>query len=222
MAASRLVIADDHTLFRNGLRAVLERHADIVVVGEAEDAASAVRLTREAQPDVILLDLRLPDRSGVEAVGEILAERPAVKIIALTMYDDEETIAAALQAGVQGYLLKRQRADELIQAVQAVAAGGAVLNPAVAARVWGQYRRLADGQVDTAGPSFSEQEHAALRLLAAGQNNRQIAENLHLSRPATEDLLANVYRKLGVHTRPQAVAAAFGRGLIGQDNRPTS
>jgi DNA-binding NarL/FixJ family response regulator len=151
MAAIRLLIVDDHTSFRDGLHAMLERHADIVVVGEAGDAAAAVRLTREAQPDVILLDLRLPDRSEVEAIGEILAERPDARIIVLTMYDDDETIAAALRAGVQGYLLKGQRADELIQAVRDVAAGGAVLDPTIAARVWQQFRRLAK-----AGPSLSE------------------------------------------------------------------
>jgi DNA-binding NarL/FixJ family response regulator len=153
MAAIRLLIVDDHTLFRDGLHALLERHDDIVVVGEAGDAASAVRLTREAQPDVILLDLRLPDRSEVEAIGEILGERPAAKIIALTMYDDDETIAAALRAGVQGYLLKDQRAAELVQAVRDVAAGGAVLGPAIAARVWQQFCRLAEAK---AGPPLSD------------------------------------------------------------------
>jgi DNA-binding NarL/FixJ family response regulator len=131
---------------------MLERHADILVVGEAGDAASAVRLTREAQPDVILLDLRLSDRNAVEAIGEIMAERPAARIIALTMYDDDETIAAALLADVHGYLLKEQRAAELVQAVRDVAAGGAVLGPAIATRVWQQFRHLAEGKAGSSRP----------------------------------------------------------------------
>jgi DNA-binding NarL/FixJ family response regulator len=150
MAQIRLLIVDHHAMFREALRAILERQEDMVVVGEARDASTAVRLASEWQPDVILMEAELPGRGGIETTRKILTERPAARVIALTMHDDDELIAAAIRAGVQGYLLKESRAADLVQAVRTVAAGGAAIDPTVAGRVWRQYRALVDHQAAAA------------------------------------------------------------------------
>ena len=210
----RVLIVDDHALFRDGLRAVLEHQEDMSLVGEASDAGSAIRLAAELRPDVILMDLQLLGRSGVEATRDIRASQPAVKVIALSMYHDAGTVDAMIQAGAQGYVLKEARAAELMAAIRAVAAGGAAIDPSVAAQVLERYRQMASGDASHTPGEFSERELSLLRLLAEGENNRSIAARLHLSQQTVKNLLSDIYRKLGVRSRSEAVAVALRQGVI--------
>ena len=210
----RVLIVDDHAMFRDGLRAVLEHQDDMSLVGEASDAESAIRLAAELRPDVILMDLQLPGRSGVEATRDIRASQPAVKVIALSMYHDTGTVDAMIQAGAQGYVLKEARAADLLAAIRAVAAGGAAIDPSVASQVLEQYRRMAGGDASQALSEFSDRELSLLRLLTEGENNRSIAARHHLSAQTVKNLLSDIYRKLGVRTRSEAVAVALRQGVI--------
>jgi DNA-binding NarL/FixJ family response regulator len=210
----RVLIVDDHALFRDGLRAVLEHQEDMYLVGEANDAGSAIRLAAELRPDVILMDLHLPGRSGIEATRDVRASQPSVKVIALSMRHDAGTVDAMIQAGAQGYVLKEARAAELMAAIRAVAAGGAAIDPSVASEVLEHYRRMASGNASHTLGEFSERELSLLRLLAEGENNRTIAARLHLSQQTVKNLLSDIYRKLGVRSRAEAVAVALRQGVI--------
>ncbi|MCX6032954.1 MAG: response regulator transcription factor [Chloroflexi bacterium] len=215
----RLLIVDDHAMFREGLRAVLERQPDFVVVGEAGDADNAVRLARELTPDVILMDLHLGASSGVDATRLILAQEPAVRIIALTMYQDDDLIAAMFGAGAQGYILKESRGAALMHAVRTVAAGGAAIDPHVGARLLDAYRqdRPQRAVPPTALPISeqpSERDLDCLRLLRAGKTNREIAKTLSLSEQTVKNILSLLYAKLNVSNRTEAVAVALQSNLI--------
>jgi len=210
----RVLIVDDHAMFRDGLRAVLEHQDDISLVGEASDAGSAIRLAVELRPDVILMDLQLPGRSGVEATRDIRASHPAVKVIALSMYHDTGTVDAMIQAGAQGYVLKEARAADLLAAIRAVAAGGAAIDPSVASQVLEHYRRMAGGDASQTLGEFSDRELSLLRLLAEGENNRSIAARLHLSEQTVKNTLSGIYQKLGASNRTEAAVIARRKGLI--------
>ncbi len=214
MSKIRVLIVDDHAMFRDGLRAVLEQQDDLQLVGEAGDAGAAVRLDGELKPDVILMDLHLPGRSGIEAMREILARRPATCIIVLTMYQDDELIAQSFQAGAAGYILKDSRVSELVQSIRTVMAGGAAVDPSVAVRVLAQYRRLSGGLGADGGLGFSERELTMLVCLVDGLSNRAIAERLFLSEQTVKNHLSTIYQKLGVANRTQAALAALQRGII--------
>ena len=210
----RVLIVDDHAMFRDGLRAVLEHQDDMSLVGEASDAGSAIRLAVELRPDVILMDLQLPGRSGVEATRDIRASQPAVKVIALSMYHDAGTVDAMIQAGAQGYVLKEARAADLLAAIRAVAAGGAAIDPSVASQVLEHYRRMAGGDASQTLGEFSDRELSLLRLLAEGENNRSIAARLHLSEQTVKNTLSGIYQKLGASNRTEAAVIAWRKGLI--------
>ena len=214
MAKIRILVVDDHAMFRDGLRAVLEHQEDLLLVGEAGDADTALLLARQLTPDVILMDLNLPERSGVEVTREVCAELPRVRVIALTMYRDDDMIAAAVQAGVSGYVLKDARASDLLQAIRTVAAGGAAVDPMVTARVLEQYRRLSAREDALAADFLTERELEILRLLAAGASNRSIAEKLYFSEQTVKNTLSGVYQKLGASNRTEAAAIARRKGLI--------
>ena len=214
MTRIRLLVVDDHAMFRDGLRAVFEHQEDMLLVGEAGDAETAIPLAQQLKPDVILMDLSLPGRGGVDAAREICALLPQTKIIALTMYHDDDMIAAAIQAGVAGYVLKDGRALELLQAIRTVAAGGAAVDPLVAARVLAQYRHLSARQDVLALESLTEREVTVLRYLGEGRSNREIAVFLSLSEQTIKNALSALYQKLGVGNRTEAVIAAMHRGLI--------
>jgi len=214
MAKIRILVVDDHAMFRDGLRAVLEHQEDLALVGEAGDADTALLLARQLAPDVILMDLNLPNRSGVEVTRELCAEQPRVRVIALTMYRDDDMIAAAVQAGVSGYVLKDARASDLLQAIRTVAAGGAAVDPMVASRVLEQYRRLSARDDALAAGFLTERETQILRLLAAGSSNRTIAEKMYLSEQTVKNTLSGIYQKLGAGNRTEAAAIARRKGLI--------
>ena len=211
----RVLIVDDHPLFRDGLRALLQQQADFLLVGEADTVASAVRLAQATRPDVALMDLSLPDGGGIAATRQILAQQPQIHVIALTVHDDPEMLAAMAQAGAHGYILKETRSADLIRAVRTVVATGAALSPEVLPDLLRQYRRLA--QAVEAKPSLSAREQEILRQVAAGATNCEIADRLALSTQTIKNCLTKIYEKLGVGNRTEAVVATLGKGLIKQE-----
>jgi DNA-binding NarL/FixJ family response regulator len=213
----RLLLIDDHALFRDGLCRVIESEPDMVVAGQAGCADDGMRLASELQPDIILMDVSLPDGSGVEATRAILARLPAARIIALTMYHDTDVVSAMLQAGAQGYVLKEASAEELVQAIRTVAAGGVALHPMVAGALVSDYRRLSGSGAHVAAPPLGRRELEVLGLAAAGETNAGIAEKLFLSKQTVKNVLTVVYQKLGVNNRTEAVVLALRQGLIRRD-----
>jgi len=207
----RVLVVDDHPVVRHGLVSILRWEADFELVGEAADGAEAVRLILEHRPDVVLLDLRLPQLSGVEVMQRVRAQAPEVRFLVLTTYDTDEHIGRALAAGAQGYLLKDATPDELARAVRALMQGGAALEPTVAARLLG---RMAEGE---GGETLSARELEVLSLLVEGASNKAIAARLGVSENTVKSHLSHIFDKLGVQSRAEAVAAALQRGLVSMD-----
>jgi DNA-binding NarL/FixJ family response regulator len=214
MPKLRLLIVDDHAMFRDGLRAVLEHADDMELVGEACDGETAIGLAAELQPDIVLMDLHMPGLGGIEATRSITAAHPRVKIIALSMYQDDRLVDSMIGAGAHGYIPKDARATELLQAIRTVAAGGAAVDPMVTSRVLEQYRRLSAREDALAAGFLTERETEILRLLAAGASNRSIAQRLYLSEQTVKNNLSGIYQKLGASNRTSAVAIARRKGLI--------
>jgi DNA-binding NarL/FixJ family response regulator len=210
----RVVLADDHAVVRKGIREFLEEEGDIEVVGEATDGQEALKLTLEQSPDVAVLDIQMPGLNGIEVTRRIKAERPAVRVMVLTAYDDDPYIFAALQAGASGYVLKSAPSDELIRAVRAVSRGESALDPAVTTRVMQQ---LASGKPPGAADvveGLSERELEVLRLAARGLTNKAIGQELGISDRTVQGHLANIFGKLNVSTRTEAVLLAVKQGWI--------
>ena len=204
----RVLIVDDHPVVRDGLRGMLEREPDLAVVGESADGVEALtRVGDGSTVDVVLMDLRMPRMSGVEAIREIQHRAPNVRVLVLTTYDTDGDVLPAVEAGATGYLLKDTPRDELVRAVRAAHRGEAVLSPAVAGRLMGQVR-------SPAREALTERELAVLRLVAAGSTNREAARALFISEATVKTHLLHIYEKLGVRDRASAVAAAFQRGLL--------
>lgn len=216
MTPLRLLLVDDHALFRDGLRALLEHNPDLVVVGEAGDGVSAVQLVLDLQPDIVLMDLHLPQLGGVEAIEQIISLWPGARIIVLTMYLDDDLIARAVHAGAVGYILKDSRAPDLLQGIRAAAEGRVAMDPAVAARLVQLYRRGVSEAAPATDdpPHLSARELSIIRLVAEGLTNRQTAQQLFLSEQTVKNNLSIIYEKLGVSNRTQAVSAALRAGLL--------
>ncbi len=212
---TRVLIVDDHPLFRDGLRALLQQQADLSRVGEADTVASAIRLALELRPDVVLMDLSLPDGGGVEATRQILAQQPQIHVIALTVHDEPEMLAAMAKAGAHGYILKETRSADLIRAVRTVVTTGVALSPEVLPDLLQQYRRLA--WAAEMEPKLSSREQEILRLIASGASNRDIADRLALSTQTIKNSLSKIYEKLGVSNRTEAVVVALDKGLLEQE-----
>ena len=205
----RVVIADDHNIVRKGIRELLADEADIAVVGEARNGHEAVDLALALQPDVVVMDIAMPELSGVEATRQIRAAAPGVRVLVLTAYDDDPYIYGLLDAGAAGYILKTAESREIVRAVRATAAGQSAIDPAVAPRL---IARLT--QPSGKGDLLTERELDVLRLAARGLTNKQIGAELAISDRTVQNHLANIYAKLGVASRTEAVTAGLQRDLI--------
>jgi len=210
----RVLLADDHVLVRQGIRQFLEDAAGIEVVAEAGDGAQAVHLVETHQPDIAVLDIRMPGVTGVEATRRIKEHFPQVRVLILTAYDDDPYVFALLQAGADGYVLKTSSADELVRAVYTVYGGSPALSPEIASKV---IRQMTSGkpvgaadQVET----LTERELDVIRLAARGKTNREIGSELGISHRTVQGHLASIYGKLGVNSRTEAVTEAVRRGWI--------
>ncbi len=207
----RVVIADDHPVVREGLAAMLEREPDLEVVGEARDGQEAIERVAALRPDVVLMDLQMPRVDGVEAIRQIREHHSGVHVLVLTTYDDDESILRGVEAGARGYLLKDAPRDELFRAVRAVARGESLLQPAVATRL---LNRVARKSAPPAPDVLTERELDVLRLLARGAANKEIGVELHISESTVKTHVANIFQKLSVSDRTEAVTVALQRGLI--------
>ena len=218
MPPIRILIADDHTLMRQGLRQLCEGLGGFTVVAEAENGAQAVALARTTQPDVILMDIVMPDVDGVEAIRQIMRETPAARIIALTMYRQEQYMLDAIRAGARGYLLKTVDARDLIAAIEAVHRGDYLIDPIIAARVLSEFH-LAMPELPRIEP-LTEGEMAVLRLVAQGVENQDIAQALNYSVYTVANRLRTIYEKLHVTNRTQAALYALRQGWATLDEPP--
>src|SRR5216117_1101047 len=202
-----LVIVDDHPVVRDGLRGMFAGDPRFEVLAEAANGAEAVAVAERHSPDVILMDLRMPEVDGVAAIAELARRGVPSRVLVLTTYDTDSDVLPAIEAGATGYLLKDAPRDELFRAVEAAARGQAVLSPAVATRLMGQMRQ-------PASEPLSQRELEVLELIARGSTNREAAKQLFISEATVKTHLLHVYAKLGVNDRAAAVAAAFERGLL--------
>ncbi|MET1004595.1 MAG: response regulator transcription factor [Propionibacteriaceae bacterium] len=202
-----LLIVDDHPVVRDGLSGMFSADPRFEVLGEAGDGAEAITAAERLQPDVILMDLRMPKTDGVAAIKELTKRGVSARVVVLTTYDSDGDVLSAIQAGATGYLLKDAPKEELFRAVEAAAQGKAVLSPAVASRLMGQLRQ-------PASEPLSERELQVLELIAGGSNNREAAKQLFISEATVKTHLLHVYAKLGVNDRAAAVATAFARGYL--------
>jgi two-component system, NarL family, response regulator DevR len=202
----RVLLVDDHEIVRVGLRTVLSHQHSILVVGESGTVAGAARQVEKLKPDVVLMDVRLPDGSGVDACRDLLASFPTLRVIILTSYADDDSVLAAVLAGAQGYVLKAIDAPSLLGAIRAVSEGQSILDPAVTDRALTWLRGLAAGKDMPGVDKLSAQEERVLALVAEGKTNKEIATALELSDKTVKNYLANVFHKLHITRRSQAAA----------------
>jgi two-component system, NarL family, response regulator DevR len=208
----RLLVVDDHEVVRQGLVALLDRRPGFQVVAQAGTVEEAIAQARLHQPDIVVMDVRLPDGSGVEACREIRAELPATRVIMLTSFPDDEAVLSAIVAGAAGYLLKQIRARDLVAALEAVGRGESLLDPAVTERVLERVRRIATGQVDDELSVLTPQERKILMLVAEGKTNKEIAGDVFLSDKTVKNYVSSILSKLNLERRAQAAAFVARRG----------
>ncbi len=213
MSVFRVLIVDDHPVVRQGVRSVLANHADIQVVGEAENAATLFAIVDSLKPDVILLDVRLPGQSGIEITQRLKRDYPDIKVIILTTFDDDEYLFGALRAGAEGYLLKSASQDVLADSIRQVGRGERLLTPTLVGKVIREFHDLARDKT-RADSGLSDQELQVLRMIAAGATNKEIAEKLYWSEVTVKRKVQDILEKMGVANRAQAVAEAGKRGLL--------
>jgi DNA-binding NarL/FixJ family response regulator len=215
----RTIIVDDHALFRRGLEMVLESEPDIELVGEASDGAEAVEKAAESLPDVVLMDIRMPRSSGIEACRAMKEATPSAKIVILTISDEEEDLFEAIRAGASGYLLKDIPLDEVADAVRAVHGGQSLINPSMAGKLLTEFATLAkrddeERAEQVPAPRLTEREMQVLKLVARGMNNRDIAKELFISENTVKNHVRNILEKLQIHSRMEAVMVAVREKLI--------
>ncbi|WP_129663398.1 response regulator transcription factor [Phytoactinopolyspora endophytica] len=204
----RVLIVDDHPIVRDGLRGALAAEADIEVAGQAADGREAVDRAIGQDVDVVLMDLRMPQMDGVQAIAELQRRSPGIRVLVLTTFDSDSDVLPAIEAGATGYLLKDAPADELLRAVRAAHRGESVLAPSVVGKLMGQVRK-------PSGLSLSDREFEVLELVADGASNREAASRLFISEASIKTHLQHIYDKLGVRDRAAAVGEAYRRGMLG-------
>jgi DNA-binding NarL/FixJ family response regulator len=211
----RVLICDDHALFRRGLVMVLESEAGIEVVAEAEDGEEAVRQAGDAAPDVILMDVRMPKVSGIEATRSIADVVPTAKILMLTVSDEEEDLYEAVKAGATGYLLKEISIEEVANAIRAVMTGQSLISPSMASKLLSEFNNLAKAaQQKVLAPKLTDRELQVLKLVAQGMSNREVAEHLFISENTVKNHVRNILEKLHLHSRMEAVVYAVREKLL--------
>jgi DNA-binding NarL/FixJ family response regulator len=216
-----VLIADDHQFFRDGVRALLASQPDMECVGEATTGEEAIRLSAEVQPDVVLMDVQMPGMSGVEATRLIVSSSPQIRVLVVTMFEDDALVFAAMRAGARGYLLKGARHEDMVRAIRAVGNGDAIFSPAIAARLVEYFAALQPSRPAQVFPELSSREREILALLAQGHKNAEIAERLVISPKSVRNYVSNIISKLQVADRAQAIVRAkdAGLGREGNDER---
>lgn len=210
----RVLLADDHTILRDGIRSLLEDEIDMEVIGEAEDGHMAVKLVKQLDPDVVLMDIAMPLLNGLEATRQIKRDNPQSKVLILTMHENEEYIRQLLAVGAMGYILKDAAARELLGAIRAVHRGEAVLSPAITRLVIEDYLRWGDLQPENDPSGLSPREREVLQLVAEGYTNKQIAEILSISIKTVQTHRANLMNKLDLHDRGELIKYAIQKKII--------
>jgi DNA-binding NarL/FixJ family response regulator len=213
MAKQRILLVDDHEVVRIGLKSLLERHPQFTVVGEAGSAREALEQVENLKPEIVVMDIRLPGTSGIEACEEIVTKFPGTKVIMLTSYAEDEMLFSAIRAGASGYVLKQIASDDLIKALEAVSRGEALLDPAVTQRVFQEVRRAVKEEEASAFAHLSQQEKHVLLLVSEGKTNREIAKALFLGEGTVRNYVSSILSKLGVNNRAEAAAYAVEHNL---------
>jgi DNA-binding NarL/FixJ family response regulator len=217
MEPLRVLIADDHPLFRDGLRALLASAPDTEVIGEAASGSEAIERALELQPDVVVMDLHMPEVNGIEATRRIVESSPHVGVLVLTMFEEDDSVFAAMRAGARGYLLKGSDHDETLRAIRAVGSGEAIFGAAIAERLMAFFAS-APSVLPQAFPELTDREREVLELIARGETNAAIASRLSLSQKTVRNHVSNVFTKLRVADRAQAIVRAREAGL-GRERR---
>ncbi len=218
MEPLRVLIADDHPTFRDGLRALLDAAPDLILVGEAATGEEVGALAGTLQPDVILMDIQMPGMNGIEATRAILRASPHIGVLVVTMFEDDNSVFAAMRAGARGYLLKGAKYDEILRAIRAVGGGEAIFSPGIAARLIRYFADVRPAAPPRTFPELSEREREVLDLIAQGRRNAEIAERLYLSEKTVRNHVTNILSKLQVADRAEAIIRAREAGL-GRDGR---
>jgi two-component system, NarL family, response regulator DevR len=213
MTKQRILLVDDHEVVRLGLKALLEHHPQFEVVAEAGTAKEAIEQVSRHHPDVVIMDIRLPGTSGIEACEEITRNYPQTKVVMLTSYAEDEMLFSAMRAGASGYVLKQIGGDDLIRALEAVSRGDALLDPAVTQRVFQEVRRAVKDEEASAFANLSQQERHVLQLVSEGKTNREIAKALFLGEGTVRNYVSSILSKLGVSNRAEAAAYAVEHNL---------
>lgn len=213
MAKQRIILVDDHEVVRIGLKTLLDRHPEFDVVGEASSAREAVEKTASLKPDVVVMDIRLPGVSGIDACEEIVKRFPETKVLMLTSYAEDEMLFSAIRAGASGYVLKQIGSEDLVKALESVGSGEGLLDPAVTQRVFQEVRRAVREEEASAFANLSQQEKHVLQLVSEGKTNREIAKALFLGEGTVRNYVSSILSKLGVNNRAEAAAYAVEHSL---------
>lgn len=220
----KIVLIDDHKLFREGVKRILEFEPSFEVVAEGSDGTEVTKLVKENNPDVVLMDINMPNINGIEATADLVRYFPDTKVIILSIHDDENYVTHALKTGAQGYLLKEMDSDSLIEAIRVVSEGGSYLHPKVTHNLVKEYRRLATENAASGGNRpveyrkplhlLTKRECQVLQLLADGKSNRAVAETLYISEKTVKNHVSNILQKMNVNDRTQAVVTAIKNGWV--------